>query len=143
MFPLVFFLMLNISQQLAEHIPLHTIFFLKNYYPLITAQYHCESFFKAKFPLRFSWRTRLESSSCLICAQSTVLNVLYKNDSYIVFRKLEVVTTSQSCGSCKAPLNCFSRHPNNSIHETVLAQQVLKYISGDKDFRWKYYSAFE
>ena len=30
------------------------------------------------------------------------------------------------------------------MHETVLApQQVLKYISGDKDFRWKYYSAFE
>ena len=30
------------------------------------------------------------------------------------------------------------------MHETVLApQQVLKYISGDKDFGWKYYSAFE
>ena len=29
------------------------------------------------------------------------------------------------------------------MHETVLAQQVLKYISGDKDFRWKYYSVFE
>ena len=30
------------------------------------------------------------------------------------------------------------------MHETVLApQQVLKYISGDKDFRWKYYIAFE
>ena len=30
------------------------------------------------------------------------------------------------------------------MRETVLApQQVLKYISGDKDFRWKYYSVFE